>query len=190
VVPIKRRSRRHYGLKCSLPFREGIDPKSSAYVCEWTNEKYCGGRIEWAVAKAKVTFLCASLKANMAQGDVIDETTHIVTKYYTTYIEGESLLESGILYSSSADVAPTYASDPDVEKAATLKHTIDRDNLKKCPSKTVDGQLRWKVDYENEIYVGTKEGTLSFNVVRDGKTWGKTEIIFDGKKASSRRKPV
>lgn len=131
-----------------------------------------------------------SSHANHAQGDVIDETTRIVMEMYGTYIEGEHLARSATLYSSSADVAPRYASDPAAEKVATLTHTFDPNDLKDCLSKRVDGKLRWRVAYENEVHMGTKEGTLSFTVVRNDKTWGKTEIAFDGKKASSRRSRV
>jgi hypothetical protein len=121
---------------------------------------------------------------------VIDETTNIVYEYYNTYVEGRSLTQSATLYSSSADVAPAYPWELDVEKVANLQHTIDPTQLEKCPKRKANGKRRWKVVYARQIHVGTKEGTLSFNVVREGSNWGKTEIIFDGKQASLRRKPV
>jgi hypothetical protein len=41
----------------SLPFREGIDPEDCAEICEWTNDKYCSERIDWAVAKVHIALL-------------------------------------------------------------------------------------------------------------------------------------
>lgn len=121
---------------------------------------------------------------------MIDETTNIVVEHYDTYIEGDPLIVQSQLYSSSADVAPTHVSDAGVERVATLTHMIDKTQLMKCPRKRVNGQNRWRVEHQKEIYVGTRESTLSFNVMRDGKTWGKTEIVYDGKQASWGRKDV
>jgi len=36
-----------------MPFREGIDDEKHAYFRNWDNYKYCSGRMEWAIKKAR-----------------------------------------------------------------------------------------------------------------------------------------
>ena len=77
------------------------------------------------------------------QGDVVDENSKFTEKYYCTYIEGGELSKSRLLYSSSADSAPSYTWEENVEEVATLSHTMDRDLLNECPEHIIDGQRRW-----------------------------------------------
>jgi hypothetical protein len=48
-----KQSRRHYGFSWSIPFREGIDDEKNAFIEEFTDEKYCRGRMEWVIAKVR-----------------------------------------------------------------------------------------------------------------------------------------
>lgn len=51
IAPRMKQSRRHYGFSWSIPFRDGIDDEQYAYICEFTEEKNCRGRMEWVIAK-------------------------------------------------------------------------------------------------------------------------------------------
>jgi hypothetical protein len=52
IAPRAKRARRHYGFRCGMLFREGIDPEDRAYIRDFDDLKCCGGRVEWLVAKA------------------------------------------------------------------------------------------------------------------------------------------
>jgi hypothetical protein len=124
------------------------------------------------------------------QGDVIDQNTKIILERNRIYTEGESLTQRCTLYSCAADNPPEYMWDSDVEEVATLKHTIDRDELRKCERKKIAGKKQWRVDFKREISLGTREGTLMFRVLRDSKVWGHTEVQYDNKPADTLRKQV
>jgi hypothetical protein len=53
IAPRIKRARRHYGFSISKLFREGIDPEETAYIHDFDDLKYCGGRVEWLIAKAR-----------------------------------------------------------------------------------------------------------------------------------------
>lgn len=114
---------------------------------------------------------------------MIDEKTKIVKDYWYSYYEDDSLLQSSVLYSSTLDVAPDYSYDSTVERVANLDHCIDKVDLETFESKRMDGRKVWQVAYERHIHVGNREGTLSFDVVREGKSWGKTDVVYDHKAA-------
>jgi hypothetical protein len=96
------------------------------------------------------------------------------------YTEGEPLTRRKTLYSCSVNDPPEYPSDPAVERTADLTHSITVSDLDKFKSKVCDGEKCWRLKYDREIHMGTKQGTLLFRVITDeGKEWGGAEIEYD-----------
>ncbi|KAF1844825.1 actin-like ATPase domain-containing protein [Cucurbitaria berberidis CBS 394.84] len=170
VAPIRRRSRRHYGLVSTDAFREGIDPESSSEIDMWTGDKRCTARMYWAIAK----------------GQVIDEETKIVLRRRRTYTEGQSLDQNSKLFACSSDVAPEYKWDPAIEQVAELKHAVHPSQLGTFDTKVVRGVKHWDLRYDREISMGSKEGTLNFKVFHDGVEWGQSEIQYQTRRGEKR----
>jgi hypothetical protein len=84
------------------------------------------------------------------------------------------------LYSCSSDDPPEYKTDPAAEPIAELKHTITRADLENFDTRIRKGKKIYHVKYTREISMGTKQGTLLFKVLHDGKEWGSSEIEYDG----------
>lgn len=55
LAPQKKKCKRHYGIACDYPFREGIDEEKHSYINPFTNKKICRGRVFWLMAKVSQT---------------------------------------------------------------------------------------------------------------------------------------
>lgn len=53
LAPRMKQARRHYGYSCSRIFREGIDPEEKGYISRFSGRKYCGGMMDWMIAKVQ-----------------------------------------------------------------------------------------------------------------------------------------
>ncbi|OCK73988.1 actin-like ATPase domain-containing protein [Lepidopterella palustris CBS 459.81] len=167
IAPVRKRCRRHYGFQLSSKFREGIDPDDDATYDLWTKEKLCSTNICWQIKK----------------GQVIDENTIIsstVTKYHE---EGDSLTRRKTLYSSSFETPPQRTTEPGVEKVGTITHIMQPYHLNRFETKKLEGmkwkrKKSWKLQYEREVHLGAKEGTLQFKVLCGGEELGSTSIEY------------
>ena len=115
----------------------------------------------------------------MRQGQVIDEETKIRLSRSRAHPEGKSLDYGSTLYACSSDIAPEYCTDPAIEEVAELRHTVDASEMGQFDTKFVDGVKHWKLYYQREVSMGSKEGTLTFKVVHNGIEWGKSEVEYD-----------
>ncbi|KAF2812375.1 actin-like ATPase domain-containing protein [Mytilinidion resinicola] len=162
IAPIRKRCRRHYGVAYSATFREGIDPETDVKYDSWDGRKQCNSRMDWQVKK----------------GQVIDENTHISTSVRRSYTAGDSLIRTKTLYSSSFEVPPERKTDPGVEVVGTIRHVMQQSHLAKFESSYKNGKLRYRLCYDREVILGSKEGTLQFRVTCDGEELGTASIEY------------
>ncbi|KAI9675985.1 MAG: hypothetical protein M1822_008371 [Bathelium mastoideum] len=162
IVPVRRRSRRHYGTTIMMPFREGIDPEGDMCYHDWDDQKFCRGIMVWHVAK----------------GATIDKDTIISVPGRFVHVEGSSLRRTVRLYSCSFEKGPERLSDPGVEEVGVLIHTLTDLDLEQFESKRKDNKRFFRVTYKFEVLLGAKEGLLQFRVMHDGREMGKCEIDY------------
>jgi hypothetical protein len=66
-----------------------------------------------------------------------------------------------------------------VEVVGEITHVMAKSELSQFKSKvTEDGTKLYRGKYEREVWLGAREGTLKFRVVRNGKELGSTTISF------------
>lgn len=156
IAPVRKRCRRHYGFILHDTFREGIDPQADAGYDAWSGRKVCVTRINWQIKK----------------GQVIDENTMVSTTSCRDYILGDSLVRAKNLYSCSFEEPPERFTDLGVEKVGTVTHVMQAAHLSKFKSKRKKGKLLYRLYYNREVLLGSKEGTLQFRVTCDGEELG------------------
>jgi hypothetical protein len=113
ITPRMKRARRHYGFKLGKRFREGQDPKDSAYLDDF-DIKYCGTRIQWTIAKAGFKHVYGNFQHadSCDQGEKVFSDTFKTTHVETDYTRGQALHSTISLYSCALNDPPEYITDP------------------------------------------------------------------------------
>ncbi|KAF7862563.1 hypothetical protein EAF04_007436 [Stromatinia cepivora] len=96
IAPCLKYARRHYGFKIGRRFRENIDDEKHAYIDDYTNEKYCSGRVLWCVSK----------------GDEIIQGLYHPKGCASLYNPGEAIKSTIRLYACDGDQQPYRVDDP------------------------------------------------------------------------------
>ncbi|KAH8730358.1 hypothetical protein GQ44DRAFT_768145 [Phaeosphaeriaceae sp. PMI808] len=164
IAPIRRRSRRHYGIFCNHHYIPGVDPEEHSYYCH-RNQRIRCDKFDWLVEK----------------GQIVDENTKIVLPQIFYWKEGESFQQSRKLFSSTSTTPPLYGGKlgSGLEVVGQISHTFTRSDLAKFKHEDRKEGRYWVLRYNIEMYMGTKQGTLRFAVESDGKEWGSAEIEYD-----------
>ncbi|KAK8161278.1 hsp70-like protein [Phyllosticta citrichinensis] len=166
IQPASRIARRHYGHGISLVFQEGIDPEARAFICDWTSNKYCSGRVEWGIKK----------------GQNVDADTEVeLAMYMTAHADSpdEDLISVCTIYCCDYDRQPRYDSDHGVQKLGTIVTKFSRAECRDLPKRYVPGRGRvMNLDFVLKIGFSEQDGLLVFTSYINGRQAGRTKVEF------------
>ncbi|KAF1983181.1 actin-like ATPase domain-containing protein [Aulographum hederae CBS 113979] len=145
--PLSRRCRRHYGFEMGDIFREGIDPQCDGFWDEYDNVKRCRNRVQWEISK----------------GQAIDETTFISSKFFIKYSLGRHSTHEFELFCCSMEAPPEYTTDPRVEYVGTVFMQLNNVDHYTLESKIVQGERKYLLNFESQIFLGKDEGVFSYS---------------------------
>jgi hypothetical protein len=101
-----RKSRSHYGLIIGKPFLPDAHDESSLYFHPWTLSKMCNNRITWLIKKVCIFAFPTTPNIHAIQGQIIDDTTHVITPLWRDFRNNEKLDLQINLLCCQLDVAP------------------------------------------------------------------------------------
>ncbi|KAK5120261.1 hypothetical protein LTR85_006467 [Meristemomyces frigidus] len=165
IAPNRRRCRRHYGVKISLPFREGIDPPSKGYTSRWSGRRSCRDRVDWLISK----------------GDLVDQDTVRKVKICIYCRRDDDRWHKTRLVSSTLEVPPQYADDPRVDSVGTVTTDFRETNPSDFQShrEGLFGKKLWKLDFQLQVGFGSQAGVLDFKTFIKHELSGTASITFD-----------
>ncbi|KAE8370730.1 actin-like ATPase domain-containing protein [Aspergillus caelatus] len=157
-----KRCRRHYGFCYGIPFRDGIDNESDAYVHPYSGTKMVAGIMKWMIAK----------------GDKYEEdyTESIALRRPHTASWGRK--KSITLYACDQASAPERVNCKDVYEVGDIVVDFTGVDLQQFDSKMKDGRRMYNLTYDVKVIFGAQEGVLKFEAVSQGQTIGRTSINF------------
>ncbi|KAL2404054.1 hypothetical protein ABEF95_005446 [Exophiala dermatitidis] len=158
----------HYGWSTSMRFREGIDHEANAFLHDFDDEKYCRGRMGWAVAKGEAMDTSFKVERHMEQ---------------TTFHHDDSLpthLSVALeLFSCQVDVPPERHDHPRVRHEGTIVTELTH---LPPPEARWNSRLQHKVSrFRHKVVVEfrAESGILGFNSYTGDRKIGRTSIIFE-----------
>ncbi|OJJ42093.1 hypothetical protein ASPZODRAFT_126134 [Penicilliopsis zonata CBS 506.65] len=165
VRPKKRKCRLHYGFRSSLRFREGIDPESASYICEWYGDKHCTSRLDWVIGK----------------GDSIgpDDESPLQGLYHV-HNKGSSLDLELDLYTCAADTPPEWYDSPLCHHVGTIHYSFKESDLLRFEQKrNSSDRTMWRLEYKLGFDLLADMGRLKFKILGpDDKEIGETSIDY------------
>lgn len=169
TAPVYRRSRRHYGFGIKGDFREGVDSESSKTYCKWYNIWFCNNRVSWQIKK----------------GQSVNEETKCSEAVKLLWKKGDDMRSRVRLYSCSLENAPDYRHDEGtlflsshwlymallitillvgVVHVGNIWYNLMGLDFSKFESRIIDEELTYKVEFNVEVIMGHRRGTLQFQV--------------------------
>ncbi|KAH6612882.1 hypothetical protein B0J18DRAFT_447382 [Chaetomium sp. MPI-SDFR-AT-0129] len=152
--------RRHYGFKCALPFRPGIDDRKHAYV-DW-GVTYCSGRIQWMIGK----------------GAELSDSTRRTAAVRRTWWPGSSYVFNVTLYSCHLDLAPERLDDPGIAQIGTISVDFTNVDMSRFRTETTATGMKYGLEYGVCVDFRSDEGLLRCFCQAHGRTIGVTTISF------------
>ncbi|KAL2181474.1 uncharacterized protein P884DRAFT_281709 [Thermothelomyces heterothallicus CBS 202.75] len=161
VMPRTLICRRHYGFRCGMPFRPGIDDEQYAFE-DWDGEPYCAGRISWLINK----------------GEELSESTYRTTTVWRTWSAESSYTFESNLYTCNLGSAPERYDDSGVVHVGSIRVDFANVDMSMFRQRTVSGCVEYELKYEIGVDFRADEGILRCFCLADGKTVGVTTISF------------
>ncbi|KAG5305456.1 Hsp70 family protein [Histoplasma capsulatum G186AR] len=157
-----KKCRRHYGFRWGLPFRDGIDAESEAFIDVYTGEKMVGGIMKWMICK----------------GEKYSENYTCMVPVARTHYQFNSLKRQVTLYACDLTDAPERG-NPDCYVVGEIEVNFSNADLNEFPSKYIDGWRVYLLKYTLKVIFGAQDGVLKFEAASQGKTIGRTSINFN-----------
>ncbi|KAL4876440.1 hypothetical protein BJY04DRAFT_231620 [Aspergillus karnatakaensis] len=162
-----RRCRRHYCVRVSHLFREGIDDESTAVFDLWDGKKRASGYAQWLVVKEQ----------KLSENHTYEKGVWMTLKHDSSWKATDTL------FSCDTDVAPSRTDHPgsscvDVRAVGELVVDFRKVSRSIFATKHIAGQKVYRIDYCHRVVFNAEEGLLRFEAVVDGKVVGKTSIEF------------
>ncbi|KAK8161276.1 hsp70-like protein [Phyllosticta citrichinensis] len=164
IRPVTRLARRHYGYDINKPFREGIDPESSSYICKYHRTKRCRNRLDWQVSKGQI--ITSDTEANFGLWIVFDKSQ-----------VPECRMQ---LFTCSSDVPPEYVRNLAAEKVGEVVVRFSNSDFELAPKRFNEtmGEDVYRFDFNVKMNMNAEDGTLTFKTFAYGKPAGETTINY------------
>ncbi|ESZ94268.1 hypothetical protein SBOR_5336 [Sclerotinia borealis F-4128] len=166
IAPRLKYARRHYGFEICRKFRNGIDDETYAYIDDFSNEKYCTGRLMWCVDK----------------GDEITEGELRSKSFARVYTPGKEMTSVIRLYSCAADSQPERIDNPRVEEINKILSVFPSDfNFGIDCDSRYNPRLHKTVHqfhFQVQVIFGDRGSNLQFRTVVGGRVMSGTTIEF------------
>ncbi|OAX80402.1 hypothetical protein ACJ72_05262 [Emergomyces africanus] len=156
-----KKCRRHYGFVWGIPFRDGIDAESNAYIHTFSGIKMVR-RIKWMIAK----------------GEKYTENYTYVSSMCQTHYQFGGLKRLQPLYACDLTDAPERKNS-DTYVVGDIEIDFSNADLNMFPSKYIDGVRVHNLAYELKVIFGAQDGVLKFEAACQGRTIGRTSINFN-----------
>ncbi|KAI9777867.1 MAG: hypothetical protein M1839_008544 [Geoglossum umbratile] len=157
---VRRKCRRHYGTIYSKPFETGVDKESESYICRFTKARMAPGYMSWPINRGE---------------DVVLDTFKALPFYHV--LEESQRTITVKLQSCNLDNAPTKYGDG-VEDMGEIVTNLTGVDFSRFECKTEDGKKIYKFDYQLEVVLGHKQGTIYFRVRALDEIIGQTSVDF------------
>ncbi|TAQ85429.1 hypothetical protein B7494_g6250 [Chlorociboria aeruginascens] len=166
LAPRMKQARRHYGFSWGLPFREGKDAEKNAYIESFTDTKYCGGRINWVIAKGEAVFKDDYRSINCVH----------------PYTPGQALTCRIPLFSSPLNDPQENEDEPRVEKVGSIVSTFpanyDFGKGSESSFNTRLGKKVYQFSFQLQVIFGSKGENLTYRTLVNGNVSSTSVIEF------------
>lgn len=105
---VRKKCRRHYGIRVSMPFRQGIDEESSSFICPATRTKRAPDYMSWSIHKVNADLFpiygIENTKERDQGEDIVDSSVTPIDLYHA--LDENAREMTVILFSCNHDDAP------------------------------------------------------------------------------------
>ncbi|KAL2815193.1 actin-like ATPase domain-containing protein [Aspergillus granulosus] len=163
---VRKRCRRHYGQIADDVHnlqRHGRNPPGGTYKHPFTGETMVRKCMFWSIERGM------TIKPGAFE-----------TRCFASWRRDQDRRLEVDLQSCSLHEAPIFFTKKEVEEVGTIVADISGVDFDRFQSKMTRSGRYYEVIYELRVILGHKQGTVSFEVVINGKIMAQTNVVFDG----------